>query len=209
MVDPERARGDSVTSSAPSRADHDRVVRFVAKNRFPFPGQTDWPADNVTLTNETTRQRGISTPEGTHYPDILVIARGGALREVAEVETELTDETAKVWGWGSAASDTKTKTGVRHFFVYVPDGLGQAALRFSKATGSLMPGSAPGGSTPTGRSTSCPSSPRATPRTTSRASAGSSARREGGAGSARAADHHRGHCACATSWESGWPAGST
>ena len=129
MVDPERARGDSVTSSAPSRADHDRVVRFVAKNRFPFPGQTDWPADNVTLTNETTRQRGISTPEGTHYPDILVIARGGALREVAEVETELTDETAKVWGWGSAASDTKTKTGVRHFFVYVPDGLGQAALR--------------------------------------------------------------------------------
>ena len=97
-------------------------MRFIAKHRFPFPGQTDWPADNVTLTNETSRQHGIATPEGTHYPDIVVIAGCGALREVAEVETELTEATAKVWEWGSAAADTKTKTGVRHFFVYVPDG---------------------------------------------------------------------------------------
>jgi hypothetical protein len=111
----------------PTRADHDRVVRFIAKNRFPFPGQTDWPADNVTLTNETSRQRGIDTPEGVHYPDIVVVARGGALREVAEVETELAAETATVWSWGSAAADTKTKTGVRHFFVYVPEGQGDAA----------------------------------------------------------------------------------
>ena len=110
-----------------TRAQHDRVVRFVAKHRFPFPGQTDWPADNVTLTNETHHERGIPTPEGMHYPDIVVIARGGGLREVAEVETELTDETAKVWAWGSAAADTKTKTGVRHFFVYVPEGLAAAA----------------------------------------------------------------------------------
>ena len=110
-----------------TRDDHDRVVRFIAKHRFPFPGQADWPADNVTLTNETARQRGIATPEGTHYPDIVVVARSGDLREVAEVEIELTERTAKVWAWGSAAADTKTKTGVRHFFVYVPDGLGQAA----------------------------------------------------------------------------------
>jgi len=113
----------------PSRDDHDRVVRFIAKHRFPFPGQTDWPADNVTLTNETARQRGIDTPEGTHYPDIVVVARGGALREVAEVEVALTDATAKIWAWGSAAADTKTKTGVRHFFVYVPEGMGAAALQ--------------------------------------------------------------------------------
>lgn len=109
------------------RADHDRVVRFVAKSRFPFPGQTDWPADNVTLTNETVRQRGISTPEGIHYPDIVVIERDGALREVAEIETELTADTAKIWSWGSGAADTKTKTGVRHFFVYVPEGQADTA----------------------------------------------------------------------------------
>ena len=116
-----------MTATTATRAQHDRVVRFVAKHRFPFPGQTDWPADNVTLTNETHHERGIPTPEGTHYPDIVVIARGGGLREVAEVETELTDETANVWAWGSAAADTKTKTGVRHFFVYVPEGLATAA----------------------------------------------------------------------------------
>ena len=112
----------------PSRADHDRVVRFIARYRFPFPGQADWPADNVTLTNETSPQRGIPTPEGgVHYPDIIVMARGGTVREVAEVETELSPETARIWSWGSAAADTKTKTGVRHFFVYVPEGQADAA----------------------------------------------------------------------------------
>jgi hypothetical protein len=114
-------------AAAAGRGDHDRVVRFIAKHRFPFPGQADWPADNVTLTNETSRQRGIDTPEGVHFPDIVVIARGGAIREVAEVETELTDDTAKIWAWGSAAADTKTKTGVRHFFVYVAEGQGDVA----------------------------------------------------------------------------------
>jgi hypothetical protein len=116
-----------MTAAVATRDAHDRVVRFIAKYRFPFPGQTDWPADNITLTNETSRQHGIATPEGRHYPDIVVIARGGALREVAEVETELTEDTAKVWAWGSAAADTKTKTGVRHFFAYVPEGLGEGA----------------------------------------------------------------------------------
>ena len=116
-----------MTPTMATRDDHDRVVRFIAKHRFPFPGQTDWPADNVTLTNETSPQRGIDTPEGTHYPDIVVIERGGAVREVAEVETKLTEDTAKVWAWGSTAADTKTKTGVRHFFVYVPADLGEAA----------------------------------------------------------------------------------
>jgi hypothetical protein len=118
-----------------TREAHDRVVRFIAKHRFPFPGQTDWPADNVTLTNVTSRQRGIPTPEGTHFPDIVVVARDGTLREVAEVETELTEETAKVWAWGSAAADTKTKTGVRHFFAYVPEGLGEAARQLLERGG--------------------------------------------------------------------------
>ena len=151
-----------MTASTLTRDAHDRVVRFIAKYRFPFPGQTDWPADNVTLTNETSLQRGIPTPEGTHYPDIVVIARGGALREAAEVETELTGDTAKVWAWGSAAADTKTKTGVRHFFVYVPEGLGEAAQQFLERHAISPQGSAPGGSTWTARSTSCPSSRRAT-----------------------------------------------
>jgi hypothetical protein len=118
-----------------ARADHDRVVRFVARHRFPFPGQTDWPADNVTLTNETERRRGIDTPEGIHYPDIVITTGTGEIREVAEVETAVSEDRARVWAWGSAASDTKTKTGVRHFFVYVPRGLGDEARRLLERHG--------------------------------------------------------------------------
>jgi hypothetical protein len=113
----------------PSRADHDRAVRFIAANRFPFPGQTDWLPDNVTLVNETRPTRGIPTPDGVHYPDIVVLSGAGAIREIAEVETEVTADHGRIWRLGSLASDTKTKTGVRHFFVYVPVGQEAEALR--------------------------------------------------------------------------------
>jgi hypothetical protein len=112
---------------------HDDVVRFVAAHRFPFPGQTDWPADNVTLTNAGERRRGIMTPAGMHYPDIVVVSAAGDVREVAEVETEVTPEAAEAWAWGSAASDTKTRSGVRHFFVYVPAGCEAEARRLLEA----------------------------------------------------------------------------
>ena len=118
-----------------SRADHDRVVRFVAATRFPFPGQTDWPPDNVTLTNETERRRSISTPDGPHYPDIVVVSSAGEVREVAEVETAVGPEIARLWAQASAASDTRTKTGVRHFFVYVPAGLEADARRLLEEGG--------------------------------------------------------------------------
>jgi hypothetical protein len=114
-------------------SDHDRIVRFVAARRFPFPGQTDWPADNVTLVNAGERRRGIATPAGTHYPDIVVVSTAGDVREVAEVETEVTPEAAERWAWGSAASDTKTRSGARHFFVYVPAGCDAEARRLLEA----------------------------------------------------------------------------
>jgi hypothetical protein len=113
----------------PTKADHDRVVRFIAQNRFPFPGQTDWLPDNVTLTNETRPTRGIPTPDGVHYPDIVLLSGAGAIREIAEVETEVTPDHGRIWRLGSLASDTKTKTGVRHVFVYVPAGREAEALR--------------------------------------------------------------------------------
>ena len=57
-----------MTAATATRDAHDRVVRFIAKYRFPFPGQTDWPADNVTLTNETSRQHGIPRPRARTIP---------------------------------------------------------------------------------------------------------------------------------------------
>jgi hypothetical protein len=114
---------------------HDRVVRFVAARRFPFPGQTDWPADNVTLTNAGERRRGIATPAGTRYPDIVVVSTAGDVREVAEVETEVTPAVAEAWAWSSAAADTRTRTGVRHFFVYVPAGREAEARQLLESRG--------------------------------------------------------------------------
>jgi hypothetical protein len=112
----------------PSQQDHDRAVRFIAASRFPFPGQTDWPRDNRTLTNETEKKQGIAGPEGTHYPDIVIVSEAGEIREVAEIETEIGPTQARVWAWSSAASDNHTKTGVKHFFVYVPPGAEQTAI---------------------------------------------------------------------------------
>jgi hypothetical protein len=139
-VDPERdgVRERAMTGAAPgapSRDSHDRAVRFIAANRFPFPGQSDWLPDSVTLTNETRPVRGIDTPEGVHYPDIVILSGSGAIREVAEVETEVDDGRARIWRVGSLAADTKTKSGVRHFFVYVPAGLEGDALRLLERHG--------------------------------------------------------------------------
>lgn len=102
--------------------DHDRAVRYIAANRFPFPDQTDWPEDYVTITNAGSRLRGIPVEGGTHYPDIVIIDANDEIREVGEVETEVRDEHVHHWRIGSEASDNKTTTGVRHFFVYVPPG---------------------------------------------------------------------------------------
>jgi hypothetical protein len=112
----------------PSQHDHDRAVRFIAASRFPFPGQTDWPLDNLTLTNETERKQGIAGPAGTHYPDIVIVSKAGQIREVAEIEIEVGPARARIWAASSAASDNGTKTGVKHFFVYVPPGEEQNAI---------------------------------------------------------------------------------
>lgn len=105
-----------------TREDHDRAVRYIAANRFPFPDQTDWPDDYVTITNESEERRGIPTSNGTHYPDIIIVDGNDEIREVGEVETEVSADHVYHWRIGSEASDDKTTSGVRHFFVYVPPG---------------------------------------------------------------------------------------
>jgi hypothetical protein len=106
---------------------HDRAVRYIAANRFPFPGQTTWKPDNVTITNETDKRVGILTSSGMHYPDIVITGEDGAIRETGEVEIDVKPEYAEYWRISSDASDNETDTGVKHFFVYVPEGWEDAA----------------------------------------------------------------------------------
>jgi hypothetical protein len=83
----------------------------------------------VTLTNETTQQRGIPGPDGTTlYPDIVIVdSATDGVAEIGEVETEVDESLLPRWRAGAEASRTHPVSGARHFFVYVPSGQDQHA----------------------------------------------------------------------------------
>jgi len=108
---------------------HDRVVEFIARTRFPFAGQTTWPADYVTLTNVPVRRKKIFGAAGEHFPDILIVDGTGRVREIGEVEMTVSADAIQHLRAGSDAADADTPTGVRHFFLYVPAGMEQAAQK--------------------------------------------------------------------------------
>lgn len=108
-------------------ADHDRVVRFVAANRFPFPGQTDWPVGYITIANFGSHV--IDTPNGPISPDIVILDERGEPCRLGEVETVIDAAAVARWAACSAIADTLNETGVRNLFVYVPRGLAPDALR--------------------------------------------------------------------------------
>jgi hypothetical protein len=105
---------------------HDAVVAHVARTRFPFPGQTTWPADYVTLTNVPRQRRSIPMGPHEHFPDIVIVDGQGRTREIGEVEMSVDAASVAHLRAGSDAADDLTPTGVRHFFVYVPNGLESA-----------------------------------------------------------------------------------
>jgi hypothetical protein len=101
---------------------HDDVVRYVAANRFPFPGQTTWPTDYVTLTNSPQRLRSITVGVTEYFPDIVVVDGAGKTREIGEIEETLDPAKVPYWRAASAAGDELAEYGTRAFFLYVPAG---------------------------------------------------------------------------------------
>lgn len=93
-----------------------------ARTRFPFPNQTTWPPEYVTLTNVPERMRAIETPAGPYYPDIVIVDHAGRVRELGEVEMDVSDLEIPRLSACSEATDNDTPTGVRHFFLYVSSG---------------------------------------------------------------------------------------
>jgi hypothetical protein len=109
--------------------DHDRVTRWIAANRFPFPDQTDWPAAYVTITNESGPVRGIAVGDETHYPDILIVdGASQRIAEIGEVESGIPDDAVEKWSACSSAC-TQSNTGARSFFVYTPPEICDEAQR--------------------------------------------------------------------------------
>ena len=108
--------------------EHDAVVDYVARYRFPFDDQKDWPQDYVTLTNTHRLTRSIPFKGGEHFPDIVIVNTKSEVHEICKVELSLDEERVPLWKAGSAAADNLTESGNRHFFLYVPSGLQDAAV---------------------------------------------------------------------------------
>lgn len=109
-------------------ADQDRVIRFIAANRFPFPGQTDWPQGYQTLTNGGERRHPVHGPDGPHWPDIVILNEKGEPCRLGEVEDEIDAAAIARWKLCAAVADTMNETGVKNLFVYVRKGLAAEAL---------------------------------------------------------------------------------
>ncbi|SDX88263.1 hypothetical protein SAMN05444336_11239 [Albimonas donghaensis] len=110
---------------------HDRAVRFIAANRYPFPDQPhpSWPLHYRTWVNTATHpRRSIDTPDGPHFPDIMIVDGENATREIGEVEMDFGPGIATRWKAASEAADDTTETGARHLLVYVPEGREDEAL---------------------------------------------------------------------------------
>lgn len=85
-----------------------QVVRYIASNRFPFPDQTNWPDNYVTLTNEAGQVRGIDIPHGQVYPEIVIIDGDGQVREGGVIEREVLPQMGSKWRAYSLAFDNRT-----------------------------------------------------------------------------------------------------
>lgn len=111
-----------------STRQHDAVALHIARTRFPFHDQKDWPADYVTLTNVERPTRSIPFEGGEHFPDIVIVNTRGEVREIGEIEETLDENRVAIWRTCSLAADNLTETGNRHFFLYVPQGLEDEAV---------------------------------------------------------------------------------
>jgi len=118
-----------------SKATHDLVVNYIAKYRFPFPGQTTWPEGYVTTTNAPEQKSAIPTPAGEHYPDIVITDKTGRVRELGEVEMNIGPDALPYLKAGSELTDNDTPTFVKHFFVYVPAGQEDVAQKLLEDNG--------------------------------------------------------------------------
>jgi len=114
----------------------DRVIRIIAATRFPFVDQTDWGEDYVTVTNEDGKKiRGISGPMGYVYPSIVITKANTDILEIGEVETEDTVTEAQVPKWRLMSEKTVMGRRVKKFFLYVPEGKEETALRLLEGNG--------------------------------------------------------------------------
>ena len=109
--------------------DQQRAIEYIAANRFPFPGQTDWPEGYRTVVNGLRQGASVLASGAEVWPDIVILNEKGLACRLGEVDAVVDAAAVERWRRSSQMADTLNETGVRNLFVYVPQGMGADALR--------------------------------------------------------------------------------
>ena len=118
----------------PTEVLRDRIARIIAATRFPFIDQTNWDEARQTLTNtRREKQYPVKTPAGVLYPSVVVLNPDGKIREIGEVEMEVTPALAPKWRALSGATGMGER--YKKLFLYVPLDEGNEARRFLEEGG--------------------------------------------------------------------------
>jgi hypothetical protein len=106
-----------------------RVIRIIAATRFPFVDQTDWGEDYVTIVNDEVKRRGIDTEDAVIYPSIVITKSDGRVQEVADVALQKEVKQSSVKRWKLLSEKTGIGEREKKFFLYVPPGSEEKALK--------------------------------------------------------------------------------
>jgi hypothetical protein len=114
---------------------HDRVARHIARTRFPFPDQTDWPETYQTIVNAGNPVFGVVIDGETAFPDIVIADETNSLRELGEVETDVSPSLVDKWTGYSKALPFNERDNCYSFFLYVPEGRQEHAVALLEGNG--------------------------------------------------------------------------
>ncbi len=107
-----------------------RISRVIAATRFPFVGQDDWDEARVTIANEPRDPEwSFITPDGPLFPSVVVLNPDGSVRECGEVELDNEFTGTHVERWRTMSLLTGQGEKYKKFFLYVPEGSEEDALR--------------------------------------------------------------------------------
>jgi hypothetical protein len=111
-----------------------RISRIIGATRFSFIDQTTWDEDRRTIVN-TSRDRNYAVDgrKGKVYPSVVVLNPDGNIREIGEVEMEVTP--GFVAKWRLLSERTGMGERFKKLFIYVPASEGETARKMLEENG--------------------------------------------------------------------------
>ena len=110
-----------------------RISRIIAATRFPFVDQETWDEDYQTIVNDEVNRFGIKWEGGITYPSIVILRGDGGVQELGMVEPTEAVGTESVAKWQMLPDAASVGRVHKKFFLYVPHGQEEAALKLLEA----------------------------------------------------------------------------